>query len=210
MFCYKSVCVCVCVCTRMHVCELSHSAVSLFATPWTAAHQAPQSLGFSRQEHCSDLPFPAPGDLPDPGIPGKKTRLDGSHMWLSSEKSQNVASWWPGPKGNRILNQRNSGSQLLETEEHCRAPSRAQAPQRDAPPGHAKQSSAAGPPQLQALTGKIHPTLCKFLGLTGPAGWASRIAHYQLEENFPQFTKTGNISQDLRGNIKLQKNLFLC
>ena len=72
--------VCVCVCACMHVCELSHSAVSLFATPWTAARQAPQSLGFSRQEHCSDLPFPAPGDLPDPGIPGKKTRLDGSQL----------------------------------------------------------------------------------------------------------------------------------
>ena len=38
------------------------------ATPWTAAHQAPLSMGFSRQEHWSGLPFPPPGDLPDPGI----------------------------------------------------------------------------------------------------------------------------------------------
>ena len=37
-------------------------------TPWTAAHQAPQSMGFSRQEYWSGLPFPSPGDLPDPGI----------------------------------------------------------------------------------------------------------------------------------------------
>ena len=37
-------------------------------TPWTAACQAPLSMGFSRQEYCSGLPFPSPGDLPDPGI----------------------------------------------------------------------------------------------------------------------------------------------
>ena len=45
---------------------LSH--VRLFATPWTIAHQAPLSMGFSRQEYWSRLPFPSPGDLPDPGI----------------------------------------------------------------------------------------------------------------------------------------------
>ena len=44
------------------------SRVRLFATPWTVAHQAPQSMGFSRQEYWSGLPFPSPGDLPDPGI----------------------------------------------------------------------------------------------------------------------------------------------
>ena len=37
-------------------------------TPWTVAHQAPLSLGFSRQEYWSGLPFPPQGDLPDPGI----------------------------------------------------------------------------------------------------------------------------------------------
>ena len=36
--------------------------------PWTVAHQAPLSMEFSRQEHWSGLPFPPPGDLPDPGI----------------------------------------------------------------------------------------------------------------------------------------------
>ena len=45
---------------------LSH--VQLFATPWTIACQAPLSMGFSRQEYWSGLPFPAPGDLPNPGI----------------------------------------------------------------------------------------------------------------------------------------------
>ena len=42
--------------------------VPLFSTPWTIAHQAPLSIGFSRQEYCSGWPFPSPGDLPDPGI----------------------------------------------------------------------------------------------------------------------------------------------
>ena len=44
------------------------SRVRLFVTPWTVAHQAPLSMGFSRQEYCSGLPFPSPGDPPDPGI----------------------------------------------------------------------------------------------------------------------------------------------
>ena len=45
---------------------LSH--VQLFAAPWTVAHQAPLSMEFSKQEYWSGLPFPTPGDLPDPGI----------------------------------------------------------------------------------------------------------------------------------------------
>ena len=40
----------------------------LFDTLWTVAHQAPLSMKFSRQEYWSGLPFPPPGDLPDPGI----------------------------------------------------------------------------------------------------------------------------------------------
>ena len=48
---------------------LTHfSRVGVFATLWTVAGQAPLSLGFSRQEYWSGLRFPAPGDLPDPGI----------------------------------------------------------------------------------------------------------------------------------------------
>ena len=46
----------------------SLSRVRLFATPWTVANQAPPSMGFSRQEYWSGLPFPSPGDLADPGI----------------------------------------------------------------------------------------------------------------------------------------------
>ena len=46
----------------------SLSSVRLFVTPWTVAYQAPQSMEFSRQEYWSGLPFPPPGDLPNPGI----------------------------------------------------------------------------------------------------------------------------------------------
>ena len=46
----------------------SLSRVRLFATPWTVAYQAPPSMGFSRQEYWSGLPFPSPRDLPNPGI----------------------------------------------------------------------------------------------------------------------------------------------
>ena len=46
----------------------SLSRIRLFATPWTVAHQAPPSMGFSRQEYWSGVPFPFPGDLPNPGI----------------------------------------------------------------------------------------------------------------------------------------------
>ena len=45
---------------------LSH--VRLFANTWTVAHRAPPSMRISRQEYWSGLPFPSPGNLPDPGI----------------------------------------------------------------------------------------------------------------------------------------------
>ena len=51
---------------KVKVKSLSH--VRLFATPWTVAYQAPQSVEFSRQEYWSGLPFPSPGYLPNPGI----------------------------------------------------------------------------------------------------------------------------------------------
>ena len=47
-------------------------------TPWTATLQVPQSMGFSRQEHWSGLPFLSPGDLPSPGIkPTSSALADG-------------------------------------------------------------------------------------------------------------------------------------
>ena len=54
------------VCSLMHA-QLSQSCPTL-CSPWTAAHQAPMSMEFSKQEYGSGLPFPTTGDLPDPGI----------------------------------------------------------------------------------------------------------------------------------------------
>ena len=48
------------------LCWFSH--VRFFVTPWTVAHQAPQFMGFSRQEYWNGLSHPLPGDLSDPGI----------------------------------------------------------------------------------------------------------------------------------------------
>ena len=53
----------------------SLSPVQLFATSWTVAYQAPPSVGFSRQEYWSGLPFPSPGDPPDPGIEPRSPTL---------------------------------------------------------------------------------------------------------------------------------------
>ena len=60
--------ICLFVVNNQKVKVKSLSRVQLFATPWTTAHQAPLSMGFSRQEYWSGVPFPSPGDLPDPGI----------------------------------------------------------------------------------------------------------------------------------------------
>ena len=58
---------------KVKVKSLSH--VQLFGTPWTVAHQASMSMGFSRQEYWSGLPFHSPGDLPNPGIEPKSPTL---------------------------------------------------------------------------------------------------------------------------------------
>ena len=68
-----------CVCVYAGPCV---SLVQLFVTPWTVAHQAPPSMGFSRQECWSGLPFPSPGDHPDPGI------QPGSHALNKKDFSQ--------------------------------------------------------------------------------------------------------------------------
>ena len=44
------------------------SCIQIIVTPWTVAYQAPLSMELSRQEYWSGLPFPTPGDLPNPGI----------------------------------------------------------------------------------------------------------------------------------------------
>ena len=49
-------------------------------TPWTVAHQAPLSMEFSRQEDWSELPFPSPGELPDPGIEPRSPTLQADSL----------------------------------------------------------------------------------------------------------------------------------
>ena len=69
-------------------CEVqSLSRVRLFATPWTVACQAPLSMGFSRQEYWSGLPFPSPGDLPNPGIEPGSPALQADAFTLSHQGS---------------------------------------------------------------------------------------------------------------------------
>ena len=59
---------------KVKVKSLSH--VHLFGAPWTVAYQAPPSMGLSRQEYWSGLPFPSPGHLPNPGIEPRSPTLE--------------------------------------------------------------------------------------------------------------------------------------
>ena len=67
---------------------VSCSVVSDSATPWTVAQQAPLSKGFSRQEYWSGLPFPSPGDLPDPGFEPRSPAMQADA--LTSEPPSHV------------------------------------------------------------------------------------------------------------------------
>ena len=90
------------------------SHVQLFATPWIVAYQVPLSMGFSRQEYWNGLPFPPPGDLPDPGIDpatpawqedsllleplGKPTTLRQLKFYLEVFPTKSVC-FYPKPQG---------------------------------------------------------------------------------------------------------------
>ena len=73
----------------MKVKSVSH--VQLFETLWTVDHQAPLSMGFSRQEYWRGLPFPSPGDLPNPGIEPGSPALQADA--LTTELPQNWRVW---------------------------------------------------------------------------------------------------------------------
>ena len=62
--------------------------LATLATPWTVAHQAPLSLGFFGQKYWSGLPFPSPGDLPDPGIKPGFPALQADY--LPNEPQENI------------------------------------------------------------------------------------------------------------------------
>ena len=72
----------------------SLSVVSDYVTPQTVAYQASQSMGFSRQEYWSGLPFPSPGDLPNPGIETQVSHIAGRFFtdWAAREPQE----YWSG------------------------------------------------------------------------------------------------------------------
>ena len=87
----------------------SLSRVWLFVTPWTVAHQAPPSMGFSRQGYWRGVPFPSPGDLSDPGIKPRSPALQADALtseppgtstpwmaWFKSSSPFHPALWQPG------------------------------------------------------------------------------------------------------------------
>ena len=79
--------------THLSVCVLSHfSCVHLFATPWTVAHQAFLSMGFSGQEYRSGFPFPSPGDLPDPGMEPNSPALAG-RFFTTMSPGKSLGGW---------------------------------------------------------------------------------------------------------------------
>ena len=84
------------------------SRVRLFATPWTIAHQSPLSMGFSRQEYWSGLPFPPPGDLPQPGIELTSPACQVDSLPLSHpgnpqrELFDTTATWWERSLGEML------------------------------------------------------------------------------------------------------------
>ena len=82
----------------MGACVLSRSVMSDSVTPWTVARQAPLSMGFSRQEYWSGLPFPIPGFLPDPGNKPVSSALAGKLFttmlpWKPSSFHKNLKLW---------------------------------------------------------------------------------------------------------------------
>ena len=83
----------------MHVYMLIHfSHVRLFAISWTVVYQASLSKGFSRQAYWSGLPFPSPGDLPDPGIEPKSPALAGGFFTTEpSGKTLALLYLFPNP-----------------------------------------------------------------------------------------------------------------
>ena len=68
----------------MHAKLLQSCPILCDLVDWTVAHQAPMSMGFSKQEYWSGLPFPPPGDLPDPGIKPAVPALQADSLLLES------------------------------------------------------------------------------------------------------------------------------
>ena len=81
------------------------SRIRLFVIPWTVVHQAPLSIEFSKQEYQSGLPFPSPGNLPDPGIKPRSPALQADSLPTELQgKPKVVCLWLWNGRPSRVLN----------------------------------------------------------------------------------------------------------
>ena len=88
---------------HIHVCVLNRfRPVQLFAASWTVAHQAPLSMGFSRQEHYSGLPFPPPESVPDPRteLTAPVSPALAGRFLTSQSPGKPQTPWWEKQKPN--------------------------------------------------------------------------------------------------------------
>ena len=97
------------ICFYVYVQSLSH--IRLLSTPWTVARQAPLSMKFSRQEYWNGLPFPSPGDVPDPGIEPVSPGLAGRFFTIEPS----------GKPGHRVSSYYYYGSSYICSSSHARA-----------------------------------------------------------------------------------------
>ena len=79
------------------------SRVRLFETLWTVAYQAPSSMGFSRQEYWSRLPFPSPGDLPHPGVEHRSPAFQADTLTSEPPGKPPKSCYTPTKNKNRII-----------------------------------------------------------------------------------------------------------
>ena len=185
------------------------------ATPWTVARQAPLSMGVSRQEYWSGLPFPSPGDLPDPGIePGSpalqvelyplSSLVGGVIPWVLDHCGDKAGNHLSGPAGSR-WRRGCSLPGLRSTWAPCTAPSGPPGRLQARPRHHSLQSPwqsilARQPSFLQSSPLSINPpqvtlSLCPwrgpqlmFIQQILPLLWASLVA--QLVKNPPPLWET--------------------
>ena len=125
----------------------SLSGVRLFATLWTIVHQAPQSMEFSRQEYWSGLPFPSPGDLPDPGIEPRSPALQADT--LTSEPP--ATGRGTGPSESRIgdlasMCKKKKEERTVSFQREERAPTRDRARGPDRPRRDTQDGLSLSPP----------------------------------------------------------------
>ena len=106
----------------IYVCAQSLSRVQLFATPWTVTLQVPLSMGFSRQEYQNGLPYPSPGDLPDPGIEPTSLTSPAFAGAFSTTRATWEGYWGPHPKSPYQLKLRGAQKQLPRNNKRCFSP----------------------------------------------------------------------------------------